>query len=107
MVSKASDDFPDPDRPVMTTRRFRGISTSMFLRLWTRAPRTAIQSCAMNSVSFLLGFSNLHHNRSASRDIVRHSMRGQLFRTKSLDAILREGETPQHQLKRALGAFDV
>ena len=31
----------------------------------------------------------------------------QLFRTKSLDAILSDGETPQHQLKRSLGAFDV
>ncbi|MGA9119419.1 MAG: amino acid permease [Bacteroidota bacterium] len=31
----------------------------------------------------------------------------QLFRTKSLDAILHEGEVPEHQLKRALGAFDV
>jgi APA family basic amino acid/polyamine antiporter len=30
-----------------------------------------------------------------------------LFRTKSLDAILHEGEAPQHQLKRTLGAFDV
>ena len=34
-------------------------------------------------------------------------MRSQLFRTKDLDAILRESEKPQHQLKRALGAFDV
>ena len=31
----------------------------------------------------------------------------QLFRRKSLDAILHEGEVPQHQLKRVLGAFDV
>src|SRR5215470_16308094 len=31
----------------------------------------------------------------------------QLARTKSLDAILADGEAPQHQLKRALGAFDV
>ena len=31
----------------------------------------------------------------------------QLFRTKSLDAILYEGEVPHHQLKRTLGAFDV
>ena len=31
----------------------------------------------------------------------------QLFRTKSLDAILSDGEDPQHQLKRSLGAFDV
>src|SRR5712692_4070683 len=31
----------------------------------------------------------------------------QLLKTKNLDAILREGEKPQHQLKRSLGAFDV
>jgi hypothetical protein len=31
----------------------------------------------------------------------------QLFRTKSLDAILREREVPRHKLKRALGWFDV
>ena len=31
----------------------------------------------------------------------------QLFRTKSLDRILTESETPSHQLKRSLGAFDV
>src|SRR5512135_1955003 len=35
------------------------------------------------------------------------SMLRQLFRTKSLDAILKEGEAPQHQLKRVLGSFDV
>jgi basic amino acid/polyamine antiporter, APA family len=31
----------------------------------------------------------------------------QLFKTKSLDALLHEGEAPERQLKRALGAFDV
>ncbi len=31
----------------------------------------------------------------------------QLFRTKSLDALVHEGEEPKHQLKRVLGAFDV
>jgi basic amino acid/polyamine antiporter, APA family len=31
----------------------------------------------------------------------------QLFKTKSLDEILYEGEVPQHKLKRVLGAFDV
>jgi basic amino acid/polyamine antiporter, APA family len=31
----------------------------------------------------------------------------QLFRTKTLDAILHEREMPQHQLKRVLGWFDV
>jgi APA family basic amino acid/polyamine antiporter len=31
----------------------------------------------------------------------------QLFKTKSLDAILSEGKAPERQLKRALGSFDV
>jgi hypothetical protein len=38
-VSKASDDFPEPDRPVITTRRLRGSSTLRFYRLCVRAPR--------------------------------------------------------------------
>src|SRR5258705_13803516 len=40
MVSKASEDLPDPDSPVITTRLSRGKSTSMFFRLCSRAPRT-------------------------------------------------------------------
>src|SRR5688572_13166454 len=42
MVSKARLDLPEPESPVTTTRLLRGISTEMFLRLWTRAPCTAI-----------------------------------------------------------------
>src|SRR3954454_22995251 len=42
MVSKASEDLPEPDRPVNTTSLSRGISTSMFLRLCSRAPRIVI-----------------------------------------------------------------
>src|SRR5262245_26383282 len=41
MVSNARLGLPDPDSPVTTTRRSRGISSEMFLRLWTRAPCTA------------------------------------------------------------------
>src|ERR1041385_388146 len=41
MVSKARLDLPEPDNPAMTTSLSRGISTETFLRLWTRAPRTA------------------------------------------------------------------
>src|SRR5215467_4130120 len=40
MVSKAREDFPEPDRPVMTVSVLRGISRLMFLRLCWRAPRT-------------------------------------------------------------------
>src|SRR5678815_4795715 len=42
MVSKASDDFPDPDRPVMTVRLSRGMSTDTPFKLCSRAPRTEI-----------------------------------------------------------------
>src|SRR5882757_9418539 len=42
MVSNASDDLPDPDRPVNTISASRGISRSTFLRLCSRAPRTWI-----------------------------------------------------------------
>src|ERR1700684_3715966 len=39
MVSNASEDLPEPDSPVITVRVSRGISTSTFLRLCSRAPR--------------------------------------------------------------------
>src|SRR5918998_336177 len=42
MVSKASEDFPLPERPVTTTMTSRGSETVTFFRLWSRAPRTTI-----------------------------------------------------------------
>src|ERR1700677_103711 len=42
MVSKASDDLPEPERPVNTTSLSRGIARSTFLRLCSRAPRTTM-----------------------------------------------------------------
>src|SRR3954453_5214600 len=42
MVSKASEDLPEPDSPVNTTSLSRGILTSTFLRLCSRAPRIVI-----------------------------------------------------------------
>jgi hypothetical protein len=42
MVSKANDDLPEPDSPVMTVRLWLGMVTSIFFRLWTRAPKTSI-----------------------------------------------------------------
>src|ERR1051326_2714888 len=44
MVSKASEDFPDPLSPVITVKVFRGISTSIFFRLCCRAPCTVMRS---------------------------------------------------------------
>src|SRR5450759_2137547 len=42
MVSKASDDLPEPLTPVITIKERGGSVTSTFLRLWVRAPRTTI-----------------------------------------------------------------
>src|SRR3954447_25038438 len=44
MVSKASEDLPDPDRPVKTMSESRGRSSETFLRLCSRAPRTMRRS---------------------------------------------------------------
>lgn len=44
MVSNASEDFPEPETPVTTVMVLCGISKSIFLRLWTRAPRTMMLS---------------------------------------------------------------
>lgn len=42
IVSKASDDFPDPLTPVTTTSELRGISSDISFKLCCRAPRTEI-----------------------------------------------------------------
>ena len=44
--------FPEPERPVMTTRAPRGSSTSTFRRLCSRAPRTTSDSRAIDSSRF-------------------------------------------------------
>src|SRR5207247_3994216 len=47
MVSKASDDLPDPDRPVRTISRLRGNIRSMCLRLCSAAPLMTMESTDM------------------------------------------------------------
>src|SRR5262245_35582999 len=47
MVSKASDDLPEPLTPVTTVIWFMGIEKETFLRLFTRAPLTWMASSDM------------------------------------------------------------
>src|SRR3954451_4476292 len=47
MVSKARDDLPEPERPVITVNLSRGMSTLMFFRLCWRAPLTLMRSMAI------------------------------------------------------------
>src|SRR5688500_17613555 len=56
MVSNASEDFPEPDSPVITVSLSRGIETSMFLRLCSRAPRMNNASSAIAWVSWARGW---------------------------------------------------
>src|SRR5829696_424987 len=48
MVSKASEDLPEPETPVTTVSRPTGMENEMFLRLLTRAPRTSMASSIMS-----------------------------------------------------------
>src|SRR5713226_6789971 len=73
MVSKASDDLPEPDRPVNTTSLSRGISRSTFLRLCSRAPRIVI--ARMAEPALLWRFALITSSISAnSRGVVRAAL---------------------------------
>src|SRR5215213_7741504 len=48
MVSKASEDLPEPETPVTTVSLPTGMENEMFLRLLTRAPRTSMASSIMS-----------------------------------------------------------
>src|SRR5260370_38885265 len=58
MVWKAGEDFPEPLTPVTTVMASCGISRLMFLRLWTRAPRTRMDSCCgrISVVAWVISF---------------------------------------------------
>src|SRR5947209_17406581 len=61
MVSKASDDLPLPEMPVMTTNLFFGMDISTFFRLCSFAPNTSMNSSApFKGVPFVffIRFSN-------------------------------------------------
>src|SRR5215510_9409368 len=77
MVSKASEDLPEPERPVNTTSRSRGIATSIFLRLCSRAPRIVIwrasrtallERSAIGSAALRNGGSGQSHPPARQKD---------------------------------------
>src|SRR5579863_7730458 len=66
MVSNARLDLPEPETPVTTVSWLCGISQSMFLRLWTRAPRTTIDSWpAETAIGGVLATSYLTSSRDS------------------------------------------
>ena len=82
IVSKASDDFPDPDSPVMTMSECLGRSIFIFLRLCSLAPLTLITFLVwlifvVNPVSvcnvFLVESFSCEHNTNMVRDKMLHA----------------------------------
>src|SRR3954452_11602317 len=71
MVSKARLDLPEPESPVMTISLSRGISTLMFLRLWTRAPWTAmvVRAAALTTLELIGLFSQVNERQFLHDDI--------------------------------------
>src|SRR5579859_266811 len=59
MVSNARLDFPEPESPVTTIMRSRGMSTETLRRLWTRAPWTAIVVLGAVRAEDLVGIRRL------------------------------------------------
>ena len=49
MVSKANEDFPEPDTPVITIKEFLGKSKSIFFKLFSLAPLIIILSFFINN----------------------------------------------------------
>src|SRR2546423_3452951 len=69
MVSKASDDFPEPESPVKTTSLSLGMDRVTFLRLCSRAPRIVIWSVGIGTPvhSFSLVTANVPLAAATSR----------------------------------------
>ena len=53
-ITSYSVDFPEPDTPVTTTSILRGISTSIFFRLWARAPAIRSKGALQYDIASLL-----------------------------------------------------
>ena len=50
-IEALMEDLPDPDTPVTQVKSPRGISTSIFLRLFSRAPRMVKKPCSAGRLS--------------------------------------------------------
>src|SRR5215469_11509594 len=90
MVSKASEDLPEPDRPVRTTSLSRGISRSTFLRLCSRAPRIEITRPP----------SRLRRGRLLSESVMPRFSGGHVGQVEASEGPRRE--VPRHGLWRPL-----
>ncbi len=66
-MSNASDDLPDPDKPVITVNLSRGMVKLIFFRLWVLAPRISIVSIFLLT---LLAIAQVSHSQIYLQEIL-------------------------------------
>ena len=96
MVSNARLDLPEPESPVITTSLSRGISTSTFLRLCSRAPRMTIDESDMCSPVLCFAASDSSARQRTPVRVVRASR----FVQALFDAASARDPAPMRQLCR-------
>src|SRR5712691_679824 len=106
MVSKASDDFPDPDSPVKTTSLSRGLVRSTSFRLCSRAPRMTISVCwgALPVVTDRFSATDLRPHATGLRLVPLARLRSgrRRKRISIFHGIPTQGHQPVAQLRRPL-----
>src|SRR5438309_3617419 len=76
MVSKASEDLPEPETPVTTVRRSCGISSDTFFKLWTRAPLMRMESFKVGTATISsIGNGRRTHSPQANPLVSAHQAR--------------------------------
>src|SRR5229473_3230674 len=69
MVSKASEDLPEPLTPVTTVMALCGTSTLIFFRLWTRAPRIEMVSWLVFTGMSSIRGARVHNLKNISVEV--------------------------------------
>src|SRR3954447_9550022 len=104
MVSKASDDLPDPLTPVITISERGGSDTPAFFRLCVRAPRTAI--CPLVSAMYVenSGGTGTVHGSAAQQAV--QPLRGQtvLFCQGVCQSVCSSATCPTRRRKQSCGS---
>src|SRR5512146_1465772 len=107
MVSKARDDLPEPDGPVMTVNARRGISRSIPFRLFCLAPRTtmwdfipgnlAAGGPKKNRTGAGIGRRDAHRRRHRLTDILAHRLTWRRGRCQPLRSSPPRHHSPDHE----------
>src|SRR3546814_6817218 len=105
MVSKASDDLPEPDRPVIRIGRSRGRSRSMLFWVWVRAPRMRMVSIAIGGGDLGSGGGGRRGERDRTEERNEPPIWGQMAEIASLPERRRSGRDAARSGARCPGTW--